>query len=106
MRTERIVLTIAHDQPEPPGPSTVEQMARLLEHTLSAAGITATVTAEPFPDHLTLSLWPLGWTCPAEGAEHWPRSMPDPLTPGTPVECGHCGYVQTWTGTAWTDPRP
>jgi hypothetical protein len=101
-RTDRFVLTITHDEATPPPDAFRGAVAGLVYAVLDVAGIPVRVTIEPADPEPT---GPHGWTCPADDAEHWPRSMPDPLAPGDTVECGHCGYAQTWTGIAWTDPR-
>ena len=49
-RTDRIVLTITHDQTRPPGPRTIAALVDALTASMTWAGISATVTAEINPD--------------------------------------------------------
>lgn len=49
-RTDTVVLTITHDQAEPPGPKMGESIAAMLARALEAAGITAHITAQLQPE--------------------------------------------------------
>ena len=49
-RTDRIVLTVTHDQDQPPGPSSLARVADALVTVMGWAGITATVTATLDPE--------------------------------------------------------
>jgi hypothetical protein len=99
-RTDRILLTITHDQPERPTAALIEQTAAVIRSALSFAGISADVTAEAFPEEHAD-----GWWCVGQEAEHWPDTGPRPedAVPGDVIECGHCGARMVRTAEGWEE---